>query len=130
LKFQPDTLDGVNAITRFDGTRLWVGAQPHGSHVLVPWRGAVQPWAVPGTVQALEAAHFQAVLALRPELVILGSGARQQFVAPRHLAALLQQGIGVEAMDSAAACRTYNVLAAEGRQVVAAVLLHGPEGPA
>ena len=124
MKFQPDTLEGVNAITRFDGSRLWVGAQAHEQHVLVPWRGVVQAWAVPGDAAQLQALHFDAVLALQPELVIFGSGARQRFVPPRHLAALLERRIGLEAMDSAAACRTYNVLAAEGRQVVAAVLLY------
>jgi uncharacterized protein len=70
----------------------------------------------------LTAAHFQAVLALAPELVIFGSGARLCFVAPGLYSGLIDARIGVETMDTAAACRTYNVLAAEGRSVVAALL--------
>jgi uncharacterized protein len=121
LKIQPDHLDGVNQIHRLEGGRVWVGATAHVGAVLVPWQGAVQPWAVPG-FDELTADHFADVLALKPELVIFGSGARQRFAHPRLVAALIARRIGVESMDSAAACRTYNVLATEGRQVVAALL--------
>ena len=58
-----------------------------------------------------------------PELVIFGSGARLRFPAPGLLRDLIERRIGVETMDTAAACRTYNVLASEGRSVVAALLL-------
>ena len=56
-------------------------------------------------------------------VLLLGTGARQRFPSPRLAAELAALGIGVEVMDSAAACRTYNVLAAEGRQVAAALYL-------
>ncbi len=59
----------------------------------------------------------------RPELVIFGSGERLQFVSPGLYRCLIEAGIGVETMDTGAACRTYNVLASEGRSVVAALLL-------
>jgi uncharacterized protein len=121
LKIQPDHLDGVNQIHRLEGGRVWVGATTHDGAVLVPWQGAVRPWDVPA-FEGLTPEHFAAVLALKPELVIFGSGARQRFAHPRLVAALIAQRIGVESMDSAAACRTYNVLATEGRQVVAALL--------
>jgi uncharacterized protein len=125
VKFQPDHLDGVNAITRFDGHQLWVGNTMHQGSVLVPWQGAVLPWA-PSSFEQLAASHFDNVLALQPELVIFGSGARQRFPSPALLAALMGRRVGVETMDSAAACRTYNVLAHEGRHVVAALLLDPP----
>ena len=64
--------------------------------------------------------HFARIAALEPELVIFGSGARLRFPAPALLRPLIDAGIGVETMDTAAACRTYNVLLAEGRSVVAA----------
>lgn len=67
--------------------------------------------------------HFSSLCALKPELLIFGSGRKQRFVPQAWLAPLTNQGIGVEAMDTAAACRTYNVLAAEGRHVVAALLV-------
>jgi uncharacterized protein len=121
VKFQPDVLEGVNTITRHDGKRLWVGPLPFGGNVLVPWRGAPQPW-IEGDFDALTQAHFDQLLLLQPELVIFGSGARLRFAHPQLLRGLIEQRIGVESMDTAAACRTYNVLASEGRRVVAALL--------
>ena len=60
---------------------------------------------------------------MRPEIVLLGTGAAFSFPEPRKLASLHQAGIGVEVMDTAAACRTYNILMAEGRNVVAALVV-------
>ncbi len=125
MKFQPDTLAGTNAITRFEGHRLWVGATLHEASVLVPWRGAVSPWP-PVAPAALAAAHFEQILALQPELVIYGSGARLVFPPPALARVLFERRIGLETMDTAAACRTYNVLASEGRSVVAALILAQP----
>jgi len=129
MKFQPDTLEGVNTITRHDGTRLWVGAQPFSHSVLVPWMGAVQAWPA-ATLADLTAAHFEQVLQLQPEVVIFGSGQRLSFVPPALMLCLIDQRIGVETMDTAAACRTYNVLVAEGRSVLAALLLAPAAQPA
>jgi len=122
VKFQPDSLEGVNTITRHDGARLWVGPQPHSGSLIVPWTGPVQAWE-PADFNALTQAHFDALLHLQPELVIFGSGARLRFPAPALLRNLIAQRIGVESMDTAAACRTYNVLVSERRSVVAALLL-------
>ncbi len=72
---------------------------------------------------ALKASDFEPVEALRPDLLILGTGRRQRFVAPNLIAGLLSQRIGVECMDNQAACRTYNILMAEGRKVALAVIL-------
>ena len=66
---------------------------------------------------------FEQVLALRPELVILGSGPLLRFVPAQLLRPLIERRIGVETMDTPAACRTFNVLVSEGRAVVAALLL-------
>jgi uncharacterized protein len=126
VKFQPDVLAGTNVITRCDADALWVGhAAGHTRYdhsLLVPWTGAVLPWA-PARPEALTAAHFEALLALNPELVIFGSGPRLKFVAPALISALIARRIGVETMDTPAACRTFNVLVAEGRSAVAALLL-------
>ena len=122
MKFQPDTLAGVNMIGRHDAGRVAVGPTMYPHSVLVPWVGAVLAWPVP-SFQALQAAHFEAILALQPELVIFGSGRRQRFAHPSLLRPLIERRIGVETMDTPAACRTYNVLAAEGRRVVAALIV-------
>ena len=124
MKFQPDTAVGVNVITRQEPGRLWVGASAWSGSVLVPWTGAPEAWPVT-TPSDLQPAHFEQVLALRPELVIFGSGERLRFVHPGLYRCLIDARIGVETMDTAAACRTYNVLVSEGRPAVAALLL-GP----
>jgi uncharacterized protein len=77
----------------------------------------------PQRFEQLCAEHFRELLALEPELVLFGSGARQRFPSPSLTAGLLEAGLGVETMDTAAACRTYNILMAEGRRVAAALLL-------
>ncbi|GAB4120910.1 MAG: Mth938-like domain-containing protein [Sideroxydans sp.] len=69
----------------------------------------------------LTPAHFEYFLALRPEVVLVGTGARQHFARPELYRALIESGIAVEFMDTPAACRTYNILVGEERKVVAAV---------
>lgn len=127
MKFQPDHLEGVNIISRVEPDRLWVNGTAWTSSVLVPWRGEPVAWPA-ATPEALTAAHFEQLLALQPELVIFGSGARLRFVSPALQRALIERRIGVETMDTPAACRTYNVLASEGRSVVAALLLQPGAG--
>jgi uncharacterized protein len=130
LKFQPDRLEGVNAISKLEAGAVWVHQTPFRSSVLVPWQGPVLPWPVP-TASDLNAEHFEALLGLQPELVIFGSGERQCFISPMHYRALIERRIGMETMDTAAACRTFNVLVSEGRKVVAALLLNpAPPQPA
>jgi uncharacterized protein len=74
-------------------------------------------------VDALAPAHFETFVALSPEIVLLGTGARLRFPRPELTRALVEARIGLEVMDVQAACRTYNILAAESRKVAAAVLL-------
>ncbi|OYU42840.1 MAG: hypothetical protein CFE44_21725 [Burkholderiales bacterium PBB4] len=122
MKFQPDTLPGTNVITRHGPGELWVASTRFATSLLVPWTGTVLPWA-PSLPAELTDAHFEALLALNPEVVIFGSGARLQFVKPALMRSLIDRRIGVETMDTPAACRTYNVLVSEGRNAVAALLL-------
>ncbi len=83
---------------------------------------AVRQWAV-GSFESLTAADFEFVAELKPEIVIFGTGTLQRFPQRELARALAASGAGVEVMDSRAACRTYNILASEGRKVVAAILL-------
>ncbi len=122
VKFQHDQLAGTNVVTRHEPHALWVGNSRFDRSVLVPWQGQVLPWA-PRLPDDLTAADFEAVLALKPELVIFGSGPRLKFVPQALMRALFERGIGVETMDTPAACRTFNVLVSEGRSAVAALLL-------
>ncbi len=120
MKFQPDSLAGTNAISRHEPDAVWVNGARWAHSLLVPWRGDVQRWPLE-SLSALTPEHFEQALALRPELVIFGSGARIRFVSPALYRCLIEARIGIETMDTAAACRTYNVLASEGRSVVAAL---------
>jgi uncharacterized protein len=71
----------------------------------------------------LNEAHFSYFLALKPDVLLLGTGPRQRFPHPRLYRSLTDAGIGVECMDTPAACRTYNILVAEGRRAIAAILI-------
>lgn len=84
----------------------------------------VEDWPVRAASQ-FDLAAVEALLALAPEVVLLGTGERQVFPPRESQAALLQRRIGLEVMDNAAMCRTYNLLAGEGRRVVAAGILEG-----
>ncbi|HEX5693539.1 MAG TPA: Mth938-like domain-containing protein [Arenimonas sp.] len=93
------------------------------SFLLAPHQ-IVEDWR-PTSAADLLPADMDAVLALQPALVLLGTGPRLVFPSAAVMAALLTRGIGIEVMDSAAAARTFNVLATEGRAVVAAFLVPG-----
>lgn len=91
------------------------------SFVLAPDR-LVEDWPVTRAEQ-FDAAAAEAIAALEPEVVLLGTGERQRFPPREATVTLLRRRIGIEVMDNAAACRTYNLLAGEGRRVVAAIML-------
>jgi len=90
--------------------------------VVVTGKRLITGWA-PESVEALRAGHLEPLLELDMEVLILGTGARQIFPHPRHLQPLMARGVGVEVMDTAAACRTYNFLVSDGREVAAALFL-------
>ena len=98
-----------------------IGADDHRTSFVVAPDVVIDPWAA--TFEALDEAHFESVQALAPEIVLLGTGARQRFPHPRLYRSLTDARIGVEIMDTNAAARTYNIIAAEGRRVAAALIL-------
>jgi uncharacterized protein len=122
VKLQPDRPDGANMIARHEPSRVWVNATEWTSSVIVPARGMPAAWPI-DRLEQLTVAHFEQLLAFEPELVIFGSGARLRFVPPALHRTLIERRIGVETMDTVAACRTFNVLAGEGRAVTAALLI-------
>ncbi len=124
MKLQPDK-SPVQTIRGYGPGWIAVDAEKFSTSLVISSRGERQVWDCSHYDQ-LTGAHFAPLAALRPELVIFGSGARLRFPRPEWLQALVAQGIGLETMDTAAACRTYNILAGEGRHVVAALLLESP----
>jgi uncharacterized protein len=125
MKLQPDRFD-TQAITGHGLGWVAVNGETVRHSLVVSARGDRLDWQA-AQFEALTAAHFEQLLDLRPELVVFGSGQRLRFPPPALLRALVGQNIGVETMDTPAACRTYNILAAEGRRVVAALLVEVAE---
>lgn len=104
-----------------DGYVAVNGQRFEASLIVLPDRAPLD-WPV-SRFEQLAAAHFAALAEIAPELVLLGTGGRQRFPHPALYADLIRAGIGVEIMNTRAACRTYNILAAEGRGVMAALIV-------
>ena len=120
MKLHADTPTAFNAVTAYGPGFIEINKVRHGSAVLLtPER--VEPWEVE-SFEALDEADFERLRGLNAEVVLLGTGSRQRFPHPRLSRALADARIGLEAMSTAAACRTYNILMAEGRKVAAALI--------
>lgn len=121
MKFQPDKAN-VQTVTGYGPGWIGVDGEKITHSVIVGSNGLRQAW--PCTrFEDLTAEHFAELAKLETELVIFGSGQRNRFPPPAWLQPLMARRLGLETMDTAAACRTYNILAGEGRNVVAALLL-------
>ena len=121
MKFQPDR-SSAQTIQGYGPGWIGVDADRITHSVLIGSSGLRQAWA-PNRFEDLTAEHFMQLAQLDTELIIFGSGARNRFPPPAWLAPLMARRLGLETMDTAAACRTYNILASEGRNVVAELLL-------
>ncbi|MBK8753057.1 MAG: Mth938-like domain-containing protein [Candidatus Competibacteraceae bacterium] len=122
MRFSLDTDANRYSIRSYGPGWITVNEQEIRHSVIVTPAQLVLDWE-PQTFTDLVEMHFEKIAGLEPEIVLLGTGSRQQFPHPRLTQALLAHGIGVEVMDTAAACRTYNVIMLEGRRVAAALLL-------
>ncbi|BDT66279.1 hypothetical protein os1_04380 [Comamonadaceae bacterium OS-1] len=121
MKLQPDKFD-VQSITGYGPGWVGINTDKVVHSVVLGSRGERLEWNC-SRFEDLAPEHFAQLAAMAPELVIFGSGSRIRFPQPVWLKALMAQRIGIETMDTQAACRTYNILAQEGRHVVAALLL-------
>ena len=122
MKFQPDRF-ATQSITGYGPGWLAVDGEKTSASIVLSSRGQRFDWQC-RRFEDLGSAHFAQLAELGAEVVIFGSGPRLRFPHPALLRSLMAARIGVETMDTAAACRTYNVLAAEGRRVMAALLVH------
>lgn len=109
-----------NLIRRFTGSEIHIAELVIRQPVIVMADRLVLDWSPP-PVAKLAVEHLKPLLDLAPDVILLGTGRRQVFPPATLTAAILHQGIGIEIMDTAAACRTYNILAAELRRVAAAL---------
>ena len=122
MKIEREQSEGRNTFSGYgegyvevNGTRYRESLVVSGDRLIVDWPAR--------SVDSLAADHMAAIVELAPEIVLIGSGARFEFPEAALLAPLQKAGIGVEVMDTQAACRTYNILLGEGRNVAAALIL-------
>ena len=119
---RPDTANIVRQLeTDAGGFRIIVGENSYGESVIITPQ-TLDLWGV-AAVSEMTLEHFNQAALLCAEVVLLGTGGKLVFPAASLYRVLLDQGIGVEVMDTPAACRTYNILAGDGRRVAAALIL-------
>lgn len=124
MKLQRETQFDINTITTYDARHVAINGVRHESGlILMP--SLLEPGWAAGGFAALTEAEFARIVALSPALVLVGTGVRQRFPQPALLRPLIDAGTGFEIMDTGSACRTYNLLASEGRLVAAALIIEG-----
>ena len=122
MKLHLANLGDTKLFTAYDMDHVMVNGERHERSIVVLAEEVRSDWDAVG-FDALEEIHFNYFLAIKPDVLLLGTGAQQRFPHPRLYRALTNAGIGVECMTTPAVCRTYNILVAEGRKVVAAILM-------
>lgn len=121
MKLHPDQPTALNTITSYGEGYIEINAQRHEGALCVAPEGDVRAWSVPAAGD-LNASAVAELLAQKPEIILLGTGERQHFPDPAVLAEVYRTRTGFEVMSTPAACRTYNILMAEGRRVLAALM--------
>jgi uncharacterized protein len=124
MKLQPDKSD-VQTISSYGPGWVGVAGERITHSVILSWRGDRIEWPA-GRFEDLDAGHFEKLARIEAQVVIFGSGSRIRFPQAAWLQPLMARRIGIETMDTPAACRTYNILAQEGREVAVALLLEQP----
>lgn len=122
MKLHLSSVTAQKIFTAHGAGYVAVGGQRFEHSIVVTPQQVYTDWQ-PHGFDALSEAHFAYFLELKPDVLLLGTGAQQRFLHPRLYRQLIEARIGVECMHNAAACRTYNILIEEGRKVVAAILL-------
>ena len=121
MKLHHNATQQYQTITAYDQGVVEINLKRFTDSLLVMPENPPTAWPV-ASFETLTAAHFEQIGMLQPDVIILGTGARQRFVHPRLTTSLSSLRIGVECMDNQAACRTYNILMAEGRKVALALI--------
>jgi uncharacterized protein len=126
MKIEPDVI-GVQSISGYGSDWIGIGNEKIMNSVVIGSRGERFDWAC-NSFADLRVEHFAKLASLNTELIIFGSGSRIRFPQGQWIKPLADKQIGVETMDTPAACRTYNILAGEGRHVAVALLLEATPG--
>ena len=121
MKLQPDHIE-TQSVTAYGPGWIAIQGEKITHSVLITSEGLRLDWNCQ-SFEHLGSQHFAQLADLDVELIIFGSGERLRFPKPEWLVDLMQSHLGIETMDTQAACRTYNILAGEGRKVAAALIL-------
>lgn len=113
----------LNTFTGYGDDYVAVNQVRHTDSMIVLPEQIIEHWQVK-SVSQLDVTHFEALFAVQPEIILLGTGTTLQFPERSLVNTILMRGIGFEVMDTQATCRTYNILSEEGRQVAAAILVN------
>ena len=122
MKLHLTTAENNNLITGYGAGFVEINRQRYASNLIVTADKLVMDWQATDFA-SLNEAYFVQIAALKPEVVLLGTGEKHQFLHPKMIQNLTENGIPLECMTTAAACRTYNILMSEGRNVAAALLI-------
>jgi len=122
MKLTDEKIPGINLVTAYSATEVRIGERVLRNSCVVTPQQVIENFR-PKTVEELAVADLDTIFALDPEIVVIGTGPRQRFPDTQLMGAVLSRGIGCEAMDTGAACRTYNVLASEDRRVAAVLFI-------
>lgn len=122
MKLHSSTTGQYQTVSGYFDGGVEINGQPFDYSLMVLPESPPRAWPV-AKFEELTVGHFEQLLAEQPDVVILGTGERQRFVHPRLSAPLIAKQIGVECMDTNAACRTYNILMGEGRKALLALII-------
>lgn len=122
MQFNRETEPAANAIVACDAGEVRLRDRRFTASVIITRSVVLADWRAPAAAQ-LAIGDFERLLALAPEIVLLGTGARQRMPPPELFASFAGRGIGLEVMDNRAACRTFNLLLSEARDVALALML-------
>ena len=122
MKLQNNVQDGGRSISAHGPGWIEIAGRRYQRSLLVT-ATAIDPGWGPDGFDALSESHFASLVSLGAEVILLGTGSRQRFPSASLLRPLIERGVGVEVMDTAAACRTFNLLLAENRSVAAALII-------
>lgn len=128
MKLHTTSTRQYQTVTAYDAAGVEINAVRFTHSLIVMPEMAPVAWPV-GSFEDLTAENFAPIDAAQPDVVIVGTGARQRFIHPKLITALTARRIGVECMDNQAACRTYNILMAEGRKVALALIFDAAANP-
>jgi len=122
MKFTLESGSNVNVIRSYSSEEIRIGEQSIHSSCIVTADALITDFP-PATLDELAVNHLEPIFELRPELVLLGTGPRQRFAPAGIRSSFASRGVGIEAMDLGAACRTFNILVQEERRVAAVLFL-------